>query len=140
MIYLHMKTNSSVFWFDIVFAIIYFVFYSLSFLYLSLHQCIIPLSVKMCLFSILFVYFINIIISFTQIIFFNGMYIRLGLSCQLVDFVSPMLYFDACIHGFLSLFKKKKKPFFAQFFLLKKLCYKIYLLQQNVHHYRQYNG
>lgn len=50
MIYLHMKTNSSVFWFNIVFAIIHFVFYSLSFLYLSLHQCIIPLSVKMCLF------------------------------------------------------------------------------------------
>lgn len=77
MFYLHMKTNSSVFWYNIVFAIMHMVFYVLSFLYLSLlvHQGVIPFSVKMCLlFYIVCVYFINIVTSFTQIIIFNGMY------------------------------------------------------------------
>lgn len=119
MIYLHMKTNSSVFWFNIVFAIIHIVFYSLSFLYLSLHQCIIPLSVKMCLFFYIVCLFHQYHYKFHTDYILQWYVHTFRVILLASGFVSPMLYFDACIHGFLSLFKKKKTLFCTIFFIKK---------------------
>lgn len=103
MIYLHMKTNSSVFWFNIVFAIIHIVFYSLSFLYLSLHQCIIPLSVKMCLLFFIVCLFHQYHYKFHTDYILQWYVHTFRVILLASGFVSPMLYFDACIYGFLIL-------------------------------------